>query len=221
MRRYDSLGFMLAEAEYEPDEVFAGHFFCNPLVLAASGINLIAGACVTMSNAIVLSIIMLVLLPVVGLVASLEDRRLSPAVRPAVYAVISVAVTIMLAVLCNTVVSQSADALGVFLPLAALDTVVFVRISDEAPSFAPLNSMAAGLGTACSFASLALPTALIREFFGGGSIFGKYVFDGVEALQRPFCGFILCGFALAIIKQRSVTRSLREIEYEPTYDEEE
>lgn len=210
MKRYSQLGFMLMDSEYDLGDLFVGSYRRNPITVGAAGINLIAGGCVTMSGSVILSIMMLALLPLVGAVAAFEDGRLSKAVRPAVYALLGGGVALLVAMICERVSTGCVDRLGIYLPLAALDTLVFVRLSDEAPRLTIAEGFVSGAGTACCFAVLAMTISFVRELFGAGAIFGKYLFSAYPSLQSPYFGFILCGLALAIAKKLAVKRAMRE-----------
>ena len=210
MRHYSQLGFMLMDSEYDLGDLFVGSYRRNPITVGAAGINLIAGGCVTMSGGVILSVMMLAVLPLVGAVSAFEDGRLPKKVRPAIYALLSGGITLLVAFICNRISTGCIDRLGIYLPLAALDTLVFVRLSDEAPRLTISEGFVSGAGTACCFAALALTVSFIREFFGAGAVFGKYLFNAYPALQSPYFGFILCGLALAVIKKLAVKRALRE-----------
>lgn len=186
--------------ESDPMGAFITSFFRNPLIMTAAAANLIAGGCITLSNGVVMSLLIIVLLPLVGALATVENGRFSKTARPAVYALICAVVMFLVSLACNSAVRGSADALGVFLPLTVLDTTVFMRLAQTSSLNTLGEGLAAGAGTACAFAAVALPAAFIRGLLGGGLFFGNRAFDGISALQSPFFGFILCGFALVLFK---------------------
>lgn len=189
--------------ESDPKGAFELAFFRNPLLVTAAGANLIAGGCVTLSNGVIMSLLLIVTLPLAGVFAVLENGRFSKTVRPAVYAAICSVIMFLISLACNAIVGGSADALGVFLPLTALDTMVFMRLVQTTPLDTIGEGLAAGAGTACAFAAAALPAAFIRGLIGGGIFFGSYVFEGIPALRSPFFGFILCGFIIVLFKRIS------------------
>lgn len=205
MKNYKSADMIFRQRENDPQEAFASAFFRNPMLVTAAGANLIAGGCITLSNGIIMTLLLLILLPLTGLAASSLKERVSQRIRPAVFAAGCAAIMLALALACNAVSSGSADALGVFLPLTALDTLVFIRLVRNSPEMTAGEGLAAGAGTACAFAILALPIAFLRGLIGGGLFFGQYAFDGIRALQSPFFGFIVCGAALAVFRRFAMT----------------
>lgn len=218
MKNYKSADMIFRRMENDPGQSFTGAFYRNPMLVTAAGANLVAGGCITLSNGIVMSLLLMVLLPLAGLAAALKDRPRptesgrvqyddpgrSERTRPALYAIACAGIMLALALACNAVSRGSADALGVFLPLTALDTLVFVRLVKNSPEMTAGEGLAAGAGTACSFALIALPIAFVRGLIGGGIFAGRQAFDGVSALQSPFFGFILCGAAVAVFKRFAI-----------------
>ena len=204
MKNFKSADMIFRQKENDPGRAFSDAFRRNPMLVTAAGANLIAGGCITLSNGVIMTVILLVLLPLAGLAAAARKSGTSQRTRPAVLAAAAAVIMLAIALACNAVSAGSANALGVFLPLTALDTLVFFRVVRSTPEMTAAESLAAGAGTACAFALIALPAAFLRGLLGGGIVFGTRAFDGISALQSPFFGFVICGAALAIFRKFAI-----------------
>ncbi len=199
MRRYNALGELMRENENDLRDVFVDSFFDNPILTGAVGVNLIAGGCISMGNACVMSVMLLVLLPIIGMIRAVEGERFSDTARPAIYTLISCVVVFLLSILINGMFTGSVERLGVFAPIIAFNALVLSRLSDDAPIVTVPEAAVCGAACACCFALLALPVAFIRELMNG-ELFASYLFDGLSGLQLSFAGFILCGLLLAVYR---------------------
>ncbi len=196
--RYDNRAHRLSG----DSEVFGYALRQNPLLTSAAGVTLIAGGCTTLGNAVVLSVMMLVLLPLMGFISALEQDRLRPEKRLAAYCAIAAGVVLVLSLIIDGVVLGSVEALGIFAPLAAMSSLVLARASDDAPILTRREALLEGLAYAAVFALAALPVGLVRELAGQGRILGGWLgFSGVEIFQKPWMGYLLCGLVTAAIRR--------------------
>ncbi len=183
-------------------EVFSYALRQNPLLTAAAGTAIIAGGCTTAGNALVLSIMMAVILPLMGLVSAIEAERIRYEVRLAAYCGISAMLVFVLSLIIDTVVLGSVEAIGIFAPLAAFSSLVLARTADDAPILTKREAVFEGLACAAVFALTAMPVGIIREIVGSGKLFGGWLgFSGTDIFTEPGMGFILCGLVIAIIRR--------------------
>ncbi|MBQ4313490.1 MAG: hypothetical protein IJC18_04690 [Clostridia bacterium] len=202
--RYNERDQMLADSR----ELFADALVSNKLLISAAGVNLIAGACISLTNACILAVMMAALLPLVGYLSVSESSRLSRDSRPALYCAITTGVVFALSLLFDLILPYGISEMGIFAPLVAFDSLVLYRIADDAPILTRREAAYEGLSCAIVFAAIAIPVAFVREIIGGGSFFGAYLgFSGVSSLQMPFAGFILCGIAIAVYRAIAAKRA--------------
>lgn len=181
--------------------LFAESFQDNPLLTGAAGATLIAAGCTTLSNALILSLFMLVNLPLAGVIACKERERMDSRLRPALYAAVCSATVFLLSLLLDNVFPDSVTALGIYAPLAAMNGLVMHRTWQDARILLAGEAVVEGLACALCFALIALPVAFVRELLGSGTLLGSPVgLNGAEALQSPFFGFILCGMLIALVR---------------------
>lgn len=170
----------------------------NPLIAGAAGVTVIAGGCISLGNALLLTLLMLLLLPLVGMIAAVDRERVSSSLRPAMYCAITAVTVFLFSLLANAVSDGSFENLGIFGPLVAVDSLVLAATNEDAPYVSVREAVWSSVGCAAVFAVIAFPVAFVREMFGNGTLFGGWLgFDGFDALKDPFAGFILCALALA------------------------
>lgn len=182
-------------------QMFSESFRENPLLTGAAGATLIAAGCTTLSGALILSLFMLVNLPLVGLIACREQESMDSRLRPAFYAAITSVTVFLLSLLLDSLLPDSVSDIGIYAPLAAMNGFVMHRTWPEARILLPREAVVEAMACALCFGLIALPVAFIRELLGAGQLMGVSLgFEGADALQMPFFGFILCGLVIGIIR---------------------
>lgn len=186
----------------EDGEVLSYALRQNPILSTAAGAVLIAGGCATLGNAVVLSIIMLLMLPLIGFVSAVEMESIQAERRYAAYCAIAAGGVFLISLVVDNIVIGCVEALGIFAPLAAVNSLVLARTSEDAPILTRREAVVEGVACAIIFACIALPVGLVRELLGSGSIGGAWLgWGGNNIFKSPVAGFILCGFAIAIIRK--------------------
>lgn len=194
----DRAGYQVATDQMH---IFGESFCENPLVTGAAGATLIAAGCTTLTGAAVLSVFMLFCLPVVGVIACREQERIKPGLRPAFYVAVTSAVVFVLSLLLDSLFRGSVTGVGIYAPLAAMNGLVMHRTWSDARILLTREAVVEGIACALCFAVIALPVAFFRELLGGGALFGVSLgMDGIDELQLPFVGFILCGLIIALFR---------------------
>jgi len=182
-------------------QMFAESLCDNPLVAGAAGATLIAGGCTTLSGALILSLFMLVNLPLAGYIACREKERIDPQLRPALYVAVTSAAVFVLSLIVDGLFPGSIASLGFFAPLAAMNGLVMHRTWPDARILLPGEAVTEGLACALCFAIIALPVAFVRELLGDGALLGFSLgFEGTDAVQMPFFGFIMCGMLIGLFR---------------------
>lgn len=90
------------------------------------------------------------------------------------------------------------DALGIYLPLLAVNSLIFNRSVHYAADHPMGRSLVSGILYCGGFAAVALIIAAMREFLGSGSLWGITLAPfRFPAALTVFSGFILLGFLAA------------------------
>lgn len=173
----------------------------SPILTGAAAVTLIAGGCTSIANALVLIALCAAVLPLTAALAALERGRLNVVLRPMLFALVSVLAVFGVSLLIDNVIAyDSVAALGIYAPLLAFDSIA-VAAAEYKPSLTPGKAAAEAFTGLFAVAACALPVALIREVLGSGKLLGLSLgFSGANALLMPFAGFILCAFAIAVLK---------------------
>lgn len=172
----------------------------NPLLTGAVGATCIAGACVSLSNALVLIAILAFLLPVVGVLSSAQGEHFGSLIRPAFYCVVSGVIVFLISLFIDNVIADgSVLRLGIYAPLLAVDGLVMARTDEDSPILTARESLTDSFTVLACAAFVALPVGIIRELLITGRLFSR-VAQTDSPFARPFFGFLLCGFMLALLR---------------------
>jgi len=106
------------------------------------------------------------------------------------------------------------QALGIFLPLIAVNCVIFARAEMFANKNKVFDSILDALGMGIGFTIAVLLLAVIREVLGSGSIFG-IMLPAVSHFNLPILtmapgGFIVFGCLIALINKISKGQAIKK-----------
>lgn len=177
---------------------FVRTFSSNPIISLAAGIFIIAGGASSLSNALVISAVAIVLLPLLCVFAAVENHRIEENVRPIAFFLLSAVLVFGISMAINSIFEKSVEAVGVFVPL--MSAAAFSMCSDtlSQKNVDVGEAFSQGLSCALCYALLAVPVGFIRELVGSGAVLGNELgFSGIELFLSPGMGFVLCGFLLA------------------------
>ncbi len=174
----------------------------HPMLIHGAGIATIAAVCTSASNALWLSLIMLVLCVAMGAVYLFEREEYIQPMRTIVYFVPAVIITFLCGWGLSAIAPQTAAELGAYIPLLAADSIVLARLEDDAPFVPITHALPEAIGLWWLYAVTAVPIGILRELLASGSIFGKILIKSfsIDAAAYPFMGFIMLGFGLAIVQ---------------------
>ena len=103
------------------------------------------------------------------------------------------------------------QALGIFLPLIAVNCIIFARAEMFASRNTVIDSVLDALGSGFGFTLALLAIASIREIFGSGTWFGIalpwLVDNNIMIFSLAPGGFIVFAFLLALVNKLSKTHS--------------
>ncbi len=137
---------------------------------------------------------------------------------PAYMVVISTFVTII-QLLMQAFIPSLYEALGIFLPLIVVNCIILARAESFAGKNAVVPSIVDGIGMGIGFTVALVMIAVIREFFGTGSIMGVQLmgaaFEPVLLFILAPGGFLVFGLLLGIINaigdKRKASKANKEV----------
>lgn len=179
----------------------------NPVIVLGMALPFVIVPTLTLKNGVMMSFIIFAATVPAALVAPLLRNRLPMLYRVMFFAVLSM-LFVMGAALLLTDYPVQLDALGIYLPLAALNSMMLdlcVMRPRQTVIAAAVDSVMMCLG----FALVACGISAVREVLSARTIwdipFGVYPIR-VVGVTMPFFGFILIGFLNALC--RSIDRAM-------------
>ena len=180
-----------AEKVFSSNPVLVSGLVLGPVVMCASSLK----------NAAALSIAFALIIIPVLLFASTAGRALPAPARIPAYVLLAAAMLIPIEMLVSYISPIIFDALGIYLPLLAVNSVVVAYTGRAAEKEGPAAALMDGVFFSLGFALAVGLLGLVREFLGSGSLWGVAVSDfKASAALLPFSGFILLGFMAAAIQ---------------------
>lgn len=190
---------LAAENKARRKQSFLQTFEKTPIFSSAAGLCIIAGAAVSLSNALALSAVALVLFPLLGVFAAVEKKRIDEKLRPMLYFLVSAVLLFGISLAVNSICKGSIEAAGIFIPLLSACSAAMCANTLERKGITAGEAFLEGLATALCYIFFAIPIGLLREILGSGSVLGfELGFKGVELFTSPGFGFILCGIFAAV-----------------------
>ncbi|HRT29282.1 MAG TPA: electron transport complex subunit E [Kiritimatiellia bacterium] len=138
------------------------------------------------------------------------------AVRIPCYIVVIAAFVQIVDLLMQAYTPALADSLGIFIPLIVVNCIILGRAEAYASKNGVLYSMADGLGMGLGFTLSLSIIAIVREFFGNGSItlWGDWALTNIHhntmvLVILPAGGFITLGLILALMNHMQAVAARR------------
>jgi len=193
----------------------------NPaLVMGVELPFLIVGAN-TLMNAAALSIMMFFVHMVTMLIARLFTIRLPLAQRAVINVAVSTVMMLIAREICIALFPNIMMHLGIYLYLMAVNGLTLIQANTRrGPTKLP-RVLARSIVDIVAFAGLMFAIALVREYFGNGTVWGTPVPIPFRqtAILYPFFGFILTGFLLAFLRRvNKIMVAMKIAEAERTED---
>ena len=165
---------------------------CPALAVTTSGINglgmgLATTAVLTCSNTVI----------------SLLRNFIPSVVRIPCFVIIISSFVTVVQLLMEAYLPSLNHSLGIFIPLIVVNCVILARAESFAFSNGPLAAAADGVGIGLGFAFALVIIGCIREFLGGGTLFGLQVlpdfFPNIKLMLLPPGGFFTLGAIMALL----------------------
>lgn len=186
----------------------------NPVLMRALAICSVLAVATTLKNGLLLAVAAIAVTVPLALVMALLrctplERKLPAFIWPAVTLTLAGALTMPTCWLSYWAAPNVTTAVGIFLPLTALNATLLVESGAAARRRSPLAALTAACGDSLGFAAVVIAVAALREIFGKGTLYARPVFGQMRFgfLLTPAGAFLLLGCLLAAAQWRRQRRA--------------
>jgi electron transport complex protein RnfE len=152
-----------------------------------------------------------------NIVISLLRNVISDKVRIPCYIVMIASFTVLVEMAMQAYAHSLYQALGIYLPLIAVNCVIFARAEMFANKNSVFNSILDAVGMGVGFTLTLLVIASIREILGNGSWFGIELFwlrdNNISIMAMAPGGFIVFACLIALVNKVSKGRAIKKKEF--------
>lgn len=181
-----------------------GLFFQNPVFVLMLGLCPALAVTTSLPNGIGMGLATAAVLICSGLTLSLLRGVIPDGIRTVSCAVISAAYTTVADLLMQAFLPGLSDALGLYVPLIAVNCIILGRTKAFAMQNPPGKSALDGLFTGLGFTAALAIVGAVREILGAGTLWGA----PIPVLSRypaslilsPCGGFITLGLLIALVR---------------------
>jgi len=189
----------------------------NPVLVSALGICPTLAVSTQMSSALGMGVATTFVLVGANVSISLIRKIIPDKVRIPCYIVFIAGFVTLIKMFIEAYAYPLYQALGIFLPLIAVNCVIFARTVIFARKNSVLNSALDAIGMGAGFTLALLATATIREIFGSGTWFGiklPVLTDfNIPVLVMAPGGFVVFGILMAIMNKMTKNKESRKKEF--------
>lgn len=177
----------------------------NALLCSLLGLCPALAVVTNLENGLAMGLTLLFVLTSSGLFVSIIKKVIPDQVRIPVFLVIIAFFTTVADLLMRAYLPHLSGALGIYIPIIAVNCIITTRLDLFASKNPPLNAAADGLGMGLGFALVLIVIGLAREVLGSGriAIGGQTILtlfvDPIGMVALPPGGFIIFGFFLAFV----------------------
>ena len=171
----------------------------NPVFAQAIGLCPVMAVTTSAINGIAMGIAATIVLACSNIIISLLRKLIPENVRIPVFIVIIAAFTSMVEMLLRAYLPGVNAALGIYIPLIAVNCIIFSRSESFAYKNAVVDSAFDGIGMGLGFTAALFAIGVIREFLGAGAVFGYEIafMPQTIAIILPPGGFIVMACIIA------------------------
>ncbi len=180
------------------DEVARGIAAQNPVLRLALGLCPALAVTATINDALVMGMLVLCVLAASSFAVSVTRNLIPHRVRIPCHILIVAAFASMAGILLSVRAPHASAALGIYVPLIAVNCLILDRAETYASKNKALASLVDGIGMGLGFTGALFLCSVVRELLGSFSLFGVKVIPGSHpllALTRSCGGF----FSLALV----------------------
>ncbi len=174
----------------------------NPVLVGTIGLCPVVAICTSLKAALIMSVITLVTLIIAQLITSLVLKHLQQWMRLGLYTLIGMIVVIPSMILVDKFSPETMLALGIYLPLLAVNPLIVRNCEREAVETnigrSLMTSICAGMG----YSAVLIIVGFARELIGAGTVWGHKIpfIMPAESFLMPMGGFIVIAYLASILR---------------------
>lgn len=177
--------------------LFKGSFIHNPVLTQIIGICPIVAAATRLTDALALSVMLMLILVICESVTALCLKELPRWIRLCFYTLISA----MLIAVCEPFVlnltPDKGSGLGIYLYLLCGNALTVIRCEKFACKMSVRNSVVDAVASSVGYGAVALIVGAIREFISYGTLFSYNVPARFSVTSMSFVALVILGFIAA------------------------
>jgi len=183
----------------------------NPVLRSALGLCPVLAVTTSAFNGLGMGVATIFVLILSNMTISLLRKVIPDKVRIPAYILTIAAVVTMLQMLIRAFAPALDDALGIFLPLIAVNCIVFGRVESFARKNKVFPSMIDGLGMGIGNTIALILIGSLREILGNGSWFGMVfnngeIFENMQLFILPPGGLLVLAFLVVIMNKMAIKK---------------
>lgn len=189
-KRIDPVKYLVKEA-----------IFNNPVLVMALGISPVIAVAYSLKNAFSLAVLTMAVILPVFLFTTFFGHHIPVWLRPVEYIALASVLLIPATVLLSKIDSTINESLGVFIPLIAVNTIIFAKSEEILKCKTKIESVLYSFGCLLGFGLIICLVGMIREILGNGSLMElKMPWElRVYGVLMSFGGFIIVGLISAVL----------------------
>ncbi len=181
--------------------LFEGMIRSNPIAVLCLGLCPALAVTTTAINGIAMGFITLVVLIITNFIMSIFKRLLTGGWWLFCFLLVSSTITVIVDLLVRALYPGIHETLGIFIPLTAINTLIFERASNYSIRHNFVLSIFDGIGMGFGYTIMLFIIGAIRELIGLGTIFGHQVISSghtVPIIVMAPGGFFILAFIIAL-----------------------
>ncbi len=174
----------------------------NPVLIGTIGLCPIVAICTSLKSALIMSAITILTLIVAQALSSLLLRHLPQWIRMSLYMLVGMLVVVPSILLIERLDPTTMLALGIYLPLLAVNPVIVRQCEREGVNIGLVESLVNSLCAGFGYSAVLIVVGVVREIFGNGTIWGVRILPIVPAagMLMPMGGFVILAFMAALLR---------------------
>ena len=189
----------------------------NPVLILVLGTCPALAVSTQAENAIGMGIATTFVLLGSNIVISMLRKAIPDKVRIPCFIILIASFTVLAEMALEAYAFELHQSLGIFLPLIAVNCIIFARAEMFASKNRIFDSILDALGSGAGFTLALLAIATIREVFGSGSWFGMEIPWLIDNNAAIFTlapgGFIVFAFLIALVNKISKGRATKDRQF--------
>jgi electron transport complex protein RnfE len=184
--------------------LYKGIFSNNPVLVKAFALAPVLFVSTTLKNGLLLSVATFIVLCFMSVFSSLLYEKIPEYLRAAVITLVASAFVTGVAILCNQFAPNVTAAVGMFIPLIAVNGIIVARADVFQSKSRFLPSLLDGVANGAGFAVAIVILSILREVIGYGTLYEKKLPGltnfGFDFVNHAPGAFLVLAVILALVQ---------------------